>query len=327
VPLFAQTRITSDGSQPNFQHAFAAMDLGPGPFASATLVVDLESPCYPFSKWQADPPPAGQSWPDACDAFDRNFEFSLDDPLPDAGPDAGPGLELERAITPFGGPLHLSVDMTDVANGLPGPHLLQVTIPTYGDAAGRVSGAHGSWLVTARIDVVPGPAPRRVLAVRSLFDGALTSYGAEPLVGVTTPPGATRARLELRATGHGGGPVAPGCIGPAEEFCERTHELKVDGVGLGAVALWRTDCDQLCTLTHQGPTDGGFDYCLQDPCGDPASVRAPRANWCPGSETPPLVAEPAALGVPGLHQVTWHLSRIAGGGLWRTSLTYFAYGD
>ncbi len=160
---FQSTWITSDSSAPNFQHADAPIDFHDGPFQSVVMQVELTSPCFPFSSWGTVP--AGQNWPPTCDAFDRNFEFSLDDPGPDGGP---PGLELERAITPFGGPLSLTVDITDVANGLPGPHTLRVVIPTYSDSAGQVSGSDGGWTVSTQITATPGPPPRNVLAVESL---------------------------------------------------------------------------------------------------------------------------------------------------------------
>src|SRR5438876_492457 len=103
---FDHARIGSQGGQPNFQQVNAPIDLGPGPFASVTLIADLDSTCYPFTKWAADPPPAGQNWPADCDAFDRNFEFTLDEPAPAGAP---PAIEPVRSITPFGGPEHLEV--------------------------------------------------------------------------------------------------------------------------------------------------------------------------------------------------------------------------
>ncbi len=55
---------------------------------------------------------------------------------------------------------------------------------------------------------------------------------------------------------------------------------------------------------------------------------APRANWCPGSETPPFVFDAGALAAPGSHTVDWTIKRIDdGGGEWETSVTYFAIGE
>ena len=73
-----------------------------------------------------DPPPAGQNWPADCDAFDRNFDFFIDDAPPGADGGGPTPFEVIHAITPFGGPEHLEVDLTDLANGLPGKHGLRV---------------------------------------------------------------------------------------------------------------------------------------------------------------------------------------------------------
>ena len=323
LQAFDAVRITSDGSQPNFQQAVADIDLRDAPFAQVTLSVDLESTCYPFEKWQDNPPPAGENWPADCDAFDRNFELSIDDPR---APDGPPGIELVRAITPFGGPLHLDVDITDVANGLPGAHRLKVVIPTWSDGAGQVSGSNGGWNVSARIDAVPGKAPRSVLAVTSLFNGGQSSLPGPGPVAFQVPEGATGARLEYRVTGHGGGAGGPGCIGPAEEFCKRDHIIQVDGALVEEITPWRTDCEQLCTITHYGPENAGFDYCLENPCGSIQSVQASRANWCPGSVTPPFVWDAAAPTTAGEHTFSWDISTLTEGGSWRISATYFAFG-
>ncbi len=321
-PFDGGVTISSISTDPNYQRASGAIDLHDGPFSSVQLVVNLQSPCFPFSKWVNDPPPQGQNWPIYCDAYDRNFEFSLDDPGPDGG---SPGLELERAITPFGGPEQFTVDMTDVANGLPGPHVLTVVIPTYSDSAGQVSGSHGTWEVSAQIQVTPGPAPRHVLAVQSLFYGPMTSTMTSATANVQVPDGTAYSLLAYRVTGHGGAEDdAGGCIGPAEEFCMRKHEIDVDGVQIVDILPWRTDCASLCTLTDAGAP---FTYCLQNPCGDIQSVEAPRANWCPGSQTPPFIFQPSALAQPGSHDVRWTVSHIAAGGIWQTSVTYFAIGN
>src|SRR5579864_2265036 len=95
--LLQNAHVGSDPSKPDFQNATADVTLPGAPFASVRLIVDLVSPCFPWSKWQSDPPPAGQNWPADCDAFDRNFEVSLTDP---SAPQGTPALELVRAITP-----------------------------------------------------------------------------------------------------------------------------------------------------------------------------------------------------------------------------------
>ena len=298
IEALAGVRIGSDSGQPNFQQAESEIELRDAPFESARLRVELETTCFPFDGWQTNPPPAGQRWPADCDAFDRNFEISLDDPAEGtAGP---PGLELVRAITPFGGPLTLDVDITDVANGSPGKHRLFVHITTWSDPAGQSTGSSGGWNVSARIEVVPGPAPRRVLAVRPLFYDSVTEPGGEPIE-FETPAGTLTTRLEYRATGHGGVTFAPGCgaTAPADEFCRRQHALIADGAPLSDVEPWRDDCDTLCTIARQNSAGGGFDYCAENPCGAISSVRAERAGWCPGSVSEAFSFEHAAFAAAG----------------------------
>jgi hypothetical protein len=324
---FDGVRVSSDSSQPNFQKADTTIDWGAGPFASVRLVIDLSTTCFPFENWASNPPPSGQNWPADCDAFDRNFEFLLDPPSDETT--GRPAIELVRAITPFGGPLHLEVDITDFANGLPGAHTLRSTIATWSDSSGTVSGSNGGWGVTARIEIVPGPAPRRVLAVVPLWNGSQTSETALAPLTFEGPSGATDARIEVRATGHGGPNTGKGCLGPAEEFCRREIEPHLDGVALAILDPYRNDCDELCTITHHdddGTGPGSFDYCAENPCGAISSVRAPRANWCPGSLTPPFVIQADALAAAGPHTFDWSISRIEPGGSFRLSATYFAFG-
>lgn len=327
--LLDSARIGSDSSKPNFQKATADFQLSGGPFASVNLVVDLTSTCYPFSSWLTDKPPPGQYWPADCDAFDRNFEMALFDP---ASPTA-PGLELVRAITPFGGPEHIEEDVTDIFNFIGGDaRTLVVTIPSYSDGAGKVSGSNGGWNVSAHLDVVPGTPPRNVLAVQSLLYGSIRASpsgsagpGAPAEYHFTLPPGTTRTTIEYRATGHGGASDTTGdCIGPADEFCKRTHTLTVDGQKLAAMVPWRTNCAKLCTKTINDAGAGPVgQYCLENPCGAIASVQAPRANWCPGSETPPFTYNPQL--APGDHTFQFSISTIAG--VWRVSATVYAYSD
>jgi hypothetical protein len=322
ILAFDKVRIGSDSSQPNFQETTAGIDLHSGPFASVRLVVDLDTTCFPFESWQDNPPPPGENWPADCDAFDRNFEVSLDKPIaPDSDP---PGIELVRAITPFGGPMQLDVDVTDVANGRRGQHTLTAYISTFSDPAGQVSGSNGGWTISARLEVTPGMPPRNVLAVTPLFYDYVDQPGTDPLSFVT-PGGTVHTRLEYRATGHGG--VSFGCgIQTAEEFCLRTHTLLVDANAIADLQPWRDDCASLCTQTHYGSAAAGFHYCAENPCGALDSVRASRANWCPGSVTPPFIWEPETLSA-GIHDFRWQISEVADGGSWRLSALLLAFAD
>lgn len=312
--------ISSDPEAEHFQSATTDVDFGAVSVAKATLHVELTSPCFPFSNWVEQGVPAGQRWPARCDAFDRTLSVSLDDAEPDAGP---PGIELLRAVTPFGGPLSLEVDVTDVVNGLPGLHRLRLTIDTWSDADGLVSGSNGQWQASVSLETIAGTAPRRVLAVVPLVLEAQTEVEAAPLE-FRIPEGVGSARIDYLVTGHGAVPEL-GCIGPAEEFCKRSHELRLDGQLLEELSPWRSDCATLCTLTQNDAAAGPASYCAENPCGAPESVRASRANWCPGSSTAPFAIEKPELAVAGTHELTRSIQGLREGGQWRVSATYFAF--
>ena len=320
IQVLSGEHISSNESAKNFQRALADVDFGQEAVAKASLRVTLESPCFPFARWAEPGVPDGQNWPALCDAFDRTLSVSLDEPDPASS--SAPGLELLRAITPFGGPLEVEADVTDIVNGLPGQHELRLRIDTWSDADGLVSGSNGEWLASAELLLWPGTPPRRVLAVVPLVLGAQTEVEADP-VSFQVPAGTADARIEYRVTGHGGA-FAPGCLGPAEEFCQRTHELRLDGELLPELRPWR-DCSDMCTPTRNDSGYGPREYCAENPCGDPNSARAPRANWCPGSGTDPFLLQAPALTVAGEHQLTRSILELAPGGTWYVSATYFAF--
>lgn len=325
ISVFDQVHVSSVESAEHFQHAVTSIDFGTEWALRATLSLSLESPCFPFDRWTSESIPSGHNFPKLCDGFDRTLLVSLDDPRQ---PGAGrPGIALVHAITPFGGPLVVHADVTDALNGLSGVHDVHLDIQTWGDGSGQVSGAEGEWIVSARIVMEFGPPPRKVLAMIPLAFGNRTDASPSRFA-FTTPEGTKSARLEYRTTGHGGAvvPRDPNCIGPAEEFCQRTHTLELDGQPLGEISPWRTDCADLCTLTsYEGETVSVPSYCAENPTGLPASVRAPRANWCPGSVTPPFVFETPELATPGEHELSIALDVLAEGGSWAESLVYFAY--
>ncbi len=351
MTVFDAARISSKASDPNFQELSADLDLSDGPYESATLIADLGTTCVPFSSWADNPPPMGENWPADCDAFDRNFEISLDGPEPgDAPPstnneggaggesgasadggassvsmNAVPALELVRAITPFGGPMHIERDLTAIANGLPGTHRIRARIATWSDPAGIVTGSNAGWNVSLKVQLKRGAAPAQPLAVLPLFYGDLTT-ATELSASFTVPEGTTRGYLEYRTTGHGaaaGGAFS--CSGPAEEFCKRQHTIKLDGTTVKSFTPWKSCATQCTPGTSQG--DPGFAYCEENPCGAIASVKAPRANWCPGTETDPVTIDAPELATPGPHDVSVLVSEIADGGSVRVSLTYYAFAN
>lgn len=322
--LFDSARIGSKSQDTNFQKISAPVTFDGGPFRKATLVIDLSSTCYPFESRAQ--PPLGQNWPADCDAFDRIFDVNIDEPNQVTAP---PAIQAVHAITPFGGPLHLETDITDIANGLSGEHVMTARIDTWSDRDGKVTGSNGGWTLSARVDLTPGVAPHRVLKIVPIINTSVSDSEALKGLPFETPEGTTSARIEIRTSGHGGGEFAddPDCIGPAEEFCERKHTFTVDDVPVGEKTAWRKDCATFCTTAKATVGTTTFSYCKENPCGAVQSVKAPRANWCPGSETPPFVWADGTLTKPGPHKLSWAISKIAAGGSWRAAATFIALGD
>jgi hypothetical protein len=319
--VLSRVRISSNPDAEHHQQAEAEVDFGRDEVARATLRIKLESPCFPFAGWADQEIPSSHRWPLLCDAFDRGLSLTLD-PGGEDDTEAAPALELVRAVTPFGGPLELTQDITDIVNGLPGPHRLRLRIDTWADPDGQVSGAEGEWLADVELELEPGPAPRRVLAVLPLVYESQTEPETDPVI-FNVPNGTRTGRLEYRVTGHGAVPEL-GCLGPAEEFCQRTHELRLGGKLIELVP-WRSDCAQLCTLTENTAELGPAQYCAENPCGAIESVRASRSNWCPGSMTGPFVVEDPTLALPGQHSVRRTIPELHEGGSWLVSLSYIAF--
>ncbi len=321
--VFDETRISSDTAAEDFQNIYADFDFHDGPFEEVLFIADLSTTCFPFEQWDDNPPPAGQNWPASCDAFDRNFEFTMDEPVADGDP---PALEIVRAITPFGGPMHIEVDITDLANGKPGAHQLHAHITSWSDGAGLVSGSAGGWNISASIQATPGTPRDNMLAVVPLFNGNVTTESTPEEFTFELPDHTEDWRIEYRVTGHGGASDSSfSCIGPAEEFCRRHHHAFMDGTEFDDFVPWRDDCELGCTTTSGGPFGS---YCAENPCGHPDSVRAPRANWCPGSVTPAIVWDEHDLDLePGSHTINFVVDDMVPGGSWRTSVAFYASGD
>ena len=315
------------------QYMDRPFDLGAGPFAEVTLSFQLESPCFPFDKWSASPPPDGELFPAQCDRFDRLMYFEID-PAAEGDASAAPGLQVLRAITPYGGPMEKTVDMTDFANTTPGPHSLRSFLGTWVDDEGQVSGSDGGYFLSVTIRVKHGTPERRALAVTSLFSGWFSLETAEADLPFVLPEGTQRAQLQYLVTGHGGAmDPSSACIGAAEEFCQRTHHLTVDdseltpeGYARPAFVPWRDDCGELCTRAQGHPMMGA--YCQENPNRMERSVTAPRANWCPGDSVAAIVAQlPAAQVTPGMHRARFAIDDMYPDGRWQVALAVYAYGD
>jgi len=320
LQVLDDVRLSSHSEDEFFQRASGSLDWGQGPFQSVVLKVQLDTTCYPFEKWRTTPPPEGHNFPEMCDAFDRNFDINIQ---PEGAAEEEPAFEVVHAITPFGGPMSLTKDLTDLANGRPGAHTLEAYIATWSDGAGQVTGAHGGWNVTVTVDVTPGPAPREVLAAIPLLNQGLGHMETLSDLPFDLPGGTNSMVLEYRTSGHGGG-NDPSCFGPADEFCQRQHHLYLDSdTPFTDLVPYRNDCADFCTL-DTSPTLGGQSFCRENPNGLPASVRAPRSNWCPGDETIPFSWHMNVHGAPSSHRFKVAVDDIAEGGSWHVSATVYA---
>ena len=103
-------------------------------------------------------------------------------------------------------------------------------------------------------------------------------------------------------TGHGGSSFcdggfdnglscAGGCPGGScqncDEFCQRDHEIKIDGAAAWRVTPWRDDCSPLSATDCQN----------WNACGWPSCTFS-RAGWCPGyiaCHSSGLCCEPAEI--------------------------------
>jgi hypothetical protein len=193
------------------------------------------------------------------------------------------------------------------------------------DGAGQVSGSEGGWTLSVKLEVVPGPAPRNVLAAIPLYNADYGADTPDPEIPFSLPEGTTKASLSYTVSGHGGGAAIGDCIGPAEEFCKRTHHILLDGAEFIDFIPWRGDCTTFCTVTDNPSPKGPAKYCAENPCGAMASVNAPRANWCPSAVVEAFTG-PILLG-PGAHSFGFRVDGVVPGGSWTTSAIVYAYGD
>jgi hypothetical protein len=182
--------------------------------------------------------------------------------------------------------------------------------------------------MSVRLEVQPGPAPRKVLMAEQVINEDITSASSSRQIPFSLPEGTSYVHISYLTSGHGLVPQSDSaCIGGGDEFCQRQHLLAVDDEQIALVTPWRSDCDELCTVTtFDIPLRGTREGCAENPHGTIASVRAPRANWCPASQTFPIEGDLQLQ--PGEHTFGIDIADIAeGNAWWPTSLWVYAYGD
>ncbi|MEX0966208.1 MAG: peptide-N-glycosidase F-related protein [Bacteroidia bacterium] len=171
-------------------------------------------------------------------------------------------VELARVITPYAGNFDRNwqhtwtFDITDYE-----PLLLDST-----EIRARYDGWQDGFTITLDFELIEGMAPRKVLAIQNLWQGAF-QYGvaSNPIESrlvereVTIPAEAKGASVRILPSGHGFG-GNENCA----EFCPKDYYLKVNGQQRFSQLIWKDDCG----LNPVYPQAGTWLY--------------DRANWCPG---------------------------------------------
>jgi len=250
-------------------------------------------------------------------------------------------LELMHAITPFGTdapppdgsgrvpPRVLTLDITPFAPLLLGRRYVGVEIAHYVQAG---------WHVTVDFDFSERADEASPKKPADGFAPLVFEGGGSILVPrqVTIPAEAQQVMARFFVSGHGGNPACDGgandgqpcatsgeCPGGTcqncDEFCHRTHYVKVDGRNAWVTTPWRDDCSP------------GSLFACQDwnACGWPSCTFS-RAGWCPGyiacDHDPPCDQDhdlTLDLTPGATHDVTWEIP--VRNGDWFKSMVVYWY--
>jgi hypothetical protein len=254
VQVFQATHVYFDPMD-NQRIVYADLDLPTGQWKTVSLQVHLGCPSG------------------GCDRYDRWGYIGVAN---------GAGMnetdtEIARFATPFGGTVDWTTDVTALSPLLTGHKRLMVQIDTW-VGPNRPPGA--GWVVDAKLTFTPGTPDRVPIQVIPLWDVTKFDVGdpaqppAIPARMVAIPAEADAVEIRSFITGHG-----QGNLQNCGEFCPKMHTYTVGGMNFQK-RIWRDDCASFCTLAT---TPAGQQYCRESPTGQVASVRAPRANWCPGA--------------------------------------------
>jgi hypothetical protein len=259
VEPFKATHVYYVGGD-NRRKVYAEVDFPAGQWKSVSLHLHLGCP------------------PGRCDRWDRWGYIGIAN---------GEGMaesitEIARFGTPFGGTADWTVDVSPLLPLLSGHKKVAVQIDTW---VGPGNPEGDGWLVDASFTFAPGVSERVPVQVIPLWDVALSEVGdpAKPLSlparMVQIPPDADAVELRSFITGHG-----QGNLQNCAEFCPKTHTYLIGETSVQR-RLWREDCASFCTLTTD--PGSGRQFCKESPTGAIGSVRASRANWCPGALVTP----------------------------------------
>jgi hypothetical protein len=272
VQAFRATQVYYDPMD-NRRKVYAEVDLPTGQWKTVSLQLHLGCPTG------------------GCDRFDR-WGFM--------GVASGEGMaesitEIARFATPFGGAVDWTTDVTGLSPILAAHRRLVVQIDTW---VGPTRPPGAGWLVDATLTFTPGIPERRPIQVIPLWPVGTLDVGDPanpptiPARMVQIPAEAESVELRSFVTGHG-----QGNFQNCAEFCPKMHTYTVGGMTFGRLA-WRDDCASFCTLTR--PPGSTVQFCQESPTGVVGSVRASRANWCPGALVVPWSFDVSAAARPGL---------------------------
>jgi hypothetical protein len=291
-----------------------------GPFATATLRFEA------VGGGGAD---CAQRYNSACSAsgdhVDRVVSNGLVFPpeLGDAGlADGGFYLELDRAVTTYGGVTSYDRDLSEAAPLLGGGKTtFRLTLQN--------GCSQGGWAVSASLHLVPGPWPAGAfseaapgISYTRVGDDADAGEGwlqtevqlAAPLHG---------AQLLVFATGHNSAGQA------CEEFCPGDAvAFALDGVDAGVFAPTMGARDPSCVAGCDGCVGcpggcaSGFFCSAASGCCEASGVA--REGWCPGEPSPPVLLPLGDLSA-GAHTLTFTSpGAVTTGGYWLVSANLVA---
>ncbi|MDH3285084.1 MAG: peptide-N-glycosidase F-related protein, partial [Acidobacteriota bacterium] len=247
-------------------------------------------------------------------------------------------LELIHAVTPFGSdadppdgtgvvpPRDLTLDVTPFAPQLTGTKYVGAHIGHF---------VQTGWRVTADFEFSERSDEASPKPPADGFQQVFFRGGGEILTPSTVDVPATAQQVYGRffISGHGGSSFcdggfddgqscANGCPGGScqncDEFCHRTHEIKVDGANAWVVEPWRSDCSPV-----------GNNCSNWNACGFPSCTFS-RAGWCPGyiachgnDPCDQDIDLTHKLQPGGSHGVTWEIP--INNGSWSKSLAVYWY--
>ncbi len=310
--------------------------LPPGPFAKAVLTYQAVggsgADCADHASWYPASDPICSA---TGDHVDRVLSNGLVFPpeVADGGmADGGFYLELNRAVTNYGGTTAFQADLSFAAPLLGGTTTFRSYLQT--------GCSKGGFSVTESLHLVPGAPPATAFALaagglqfqRIADDPQAGSSGAN--VELELPMAFPAAQLLVFATGHNGQGQA------CEEFCPgKTVVFTVDGADAGTLEPRMGAGDPTCVACCDGC--GGAQGCAVQGCapggcgqGVPMTCTAAsgccgaaaieREGWCPGKASPPYLLPVGDL-APGRHALHFTAPGAATqGGYWLISAALVA---